>query len=92
MAFSFNYNYLLIWGHVIKKVFYISFNPATRIVVSNLKGERHEDYVRHIFNDLLLGPNSTLNCFIEINKDDWYIGTETLEGYLIYNGTEKYIA
>ena len=33
--------------------------------------ELHEDYVRHIFRDLFSVPNSTLNHFIEIIKDDW---------------------
>ena len=37
-------------------------------------GERHEDYIRRIFRDLLTGPNSTLDCFIEINKYDWETG------------------
>ena len=39
------------------------------------KGESNEDYVRHIFRDLLSGTNSTFNHFIERAKDDWYIGT-----------------
>ena len=33
------------------------------------KGENHEDYVRLIFKDLLSGPNSTFNRFIEKAKD-----------------------
>ena len=32
--------------------------------------ERHEDYVRSIFRDLLTGPNPTFYCFIERTKDD----------------------
>ena len=35
------------------------------------KGERREDYFRHIFWDLLLGPKSTLNFFIESTKNYW---------------------
>ena len=35
------------------------------------KGEHSEDYVCHIFRDLLSGPNSTFKRFIESNKDDW---------------------
>ena len=35
------------------------------------KGERREDYVRNIFMDLLLGPRSNLNIFIENNKGHW---------------------
>ena len=38
------------------------------------KGEHYEDYVRHILRDLLSGTNSTLYCFIGINKYDWDIG------------------
>ena len=52
--------------------------------------EKSEDYVRHIHRDILSGPNSNLNSFIERNKDDWNTGTESLEGYLIPNSTEKY--
>ena len=33
------------------------------------KVELHEDYVSHIFRDLLSGPNSTFNCFIKMTKD-----------------------
>ena len=87
-----------------------STNPATIIVVSNLKydidistltnfgnnvkdlhndmssnysiivdkGERCEDYVRHIFRALLSYPNSNFNHSIEINKDDWDTGIEVL--------------
>ena len=58
------------------------------IIVYNV--ERHEDYVRKIFRDILSGPNSTFNSFIESNKDDWFTGTEILKGYLIQNATEKY--
>ena len=54
------------------------------------KWERHEDYVRHIFRDLFLGTNSTLNRFIERNKDDCYTGKEFLERYLIHNDTFKH--
>ena len=35
-----------------------------------VKLELHEDYVRHIFRNLLSWTNSTLNIFIEIAKDD----------------------
>ena len=38
------------------------------------KGELHEYYLRYIFSDLLSGPKSTLDCFIERNKDDRYTG------------------
>ena len=52
-------------------------------------GERHEDYVRCIFRDILEGPNSTLDFFIERNKDDWETGKEVQEIWLIKNDTEK---
>ena len=35
------------------------------------EGERHEDYVRHIFRDIFSGPSSIFNSFIEKMKDDW---------------------
>ena len=35
------------------------------------KGQRHEDYVRHIFRYLLSGPNSTFNFFIARTNYDW---------------------
>ena len=35
------------------------------------KGELHKDYVRHIFRNILSGPNSIFNRFIERAKDDW---------------------
>ena len=54
------------------------------------KGERHEYYVRHIFRDILSGPNSTLKYFIKISKDYWDTVTEVLEGDIIQNATEKY--
>ena len=44
--------------------------------------EHHEDYVCHIFRDLLSGPNSTFNSFIERTKDDWDTVTEAPEGEL----------
>ena len=34
-------------------------------------GERHEDYVRRIFRDLLTGTDSTFGCSIERAKDYW---------------------
>ena len=34
------------------------------------KGERHENYVRHIYRDIFWGKNSTSNCFVESYKDD----------------------
>ena len=39
-------------------------------------GERHEDYIRRIFRDLLTGPNSTSDCFIESTKYDWETSRE----------------
>ena len=39
---------------------------------------------------LFSGPNSTLNRFIEGNKDDWDTGIEFPVGYLIKNATEMY--
>ena len=44
------------------------------------EGERHEDYVRHIFKDISSGPNSTFNCFIERTNGDCYIGREVPAG------------
>ena len=44
------------------------------------KGECREDYVRHIFRDILSGPKSTFNCFIEITKEDWDTEREVTEG------------
>ena len=38
----------------------------------------------------MAGPKSTFNRFIERNNDYLDIGTEFLEGYLIYNSTVKY--
>ena len=46
----------------------MSSNDSIRID----KGERHEDYDRHIFRALLSGTNSTFNIFIESTTDDWY--------------------
>ena len=40
------------------------------------KGELHEEYNRHVFRDILSGPNSTFNCFIENYKYDWNIVKE----------------
>ena len=51
-------------------------SPNYSIVVD--KGERCEDYVRHIFRALLSYPNSNFNHSIEINKDDWDTGIEVL--------------
>ena len=42
------------------------------------KVESHEYYVHHIFRALLLGPNSTFNCFIERSKYYWDTVTEFL--------------
>ena len=39
------------------------------IIVNN--AELHKDYFRHIFRDLLPGPNSTFNSFIENIKYNW---------------------
>ena len=47
------------------------------------KGESHDDYVRHIFRDILTGPKSTLNCFIERTRDDRETGTELPPAELI---------
>ena len=35
------------------------------------KVERHEDYVRHIFRDLLSGKNSKLNGVIKRENNYW---------------------
>ena len=40
------------------------------------KGERHEDYVCHIFRYPFTETKSTLNSFIEKKNDDWVTGTE----------------
>ena len=42
------------------------------------KVKHQEDYVRNIFRDILSGPNSILNRFIERNKDYWEKVTEVL--------------
>ena len=39
------------------------------------KGEWHDNYVGHIFRDILSGPNSNFNGFIENTKHDWDTGT-----------------
>ena len=54
------------------------------------KGERYEDYVRHIFRDIFSGPNSTFNRFIEMYKDDWDKVIEFIEVDLIRNDTKNY--
>ena len=54
------------------------------------KEEHHEDYVRHIFRDLLSDTKPTFNYFIENTKDDWYKGRKLPPGKLIKNTTEKY--
>ena len=41
-------------------------------------GERHEDYVRYIFKDILEGTNSTFDFSIERNKYYWETGIEVL--------------
>ena len=38
------------------------------IIIDKL--ELHKDYVCYIFRDILSGPNSDFNFFIERNKDD----------------------
>ena len=54
------------------------------------KWEQHGDYVRHIFRDILSGPNSTFNSFIERTKDYCYTIREVPEVKLIQNTNEKY--
>ena len=53
-------------------------------------GERHEDYVRHIFRALLSETNSTFNSFIERTKDYWDTVTEDPARELIHNATDNY--
>ena len=53
------------------------------------KREIHEENVCHIFRTILSGPNSTINHFIENNKDYWYTGTEVQEVELIQNASNK---
>ena len=53
-------------------------------------GEHHKDYVCHIFRDLLSGPNSTFNYFIERAKYHWETVTEVPSMELIHNSNEKY--
>ena len=36
--------------------------------------ERHKDYLLCIFRDILSGPNSTFNSFIEITNKYWETG------------------
>ena len=42
-------------------------------------GERHEDYVRHIFRDLLTGTDATFDYFIERTKEYWETVREVTE-------------
>ena len=53
-------------------------------------GERHKNYVCHIFRALLSYPNPTFNRFIESTEDNWDTGTEVPTGELINNATVKY--
>ena len=53
------------------------------------KVERHEYYVHHLFRDILSDTNSTLNCFIELTKDDWYTGSEVLASDHIINSNRN---
>ena len=56
------------FGEKIKDLLYdMSLNDSILLD----KGERREDYVRNIFMDLLSGPRSNLNIFIENNKGHW---------------------
>ena len=52
--------------------------------------ELHEDYICNIFRDILSGPKSTLNNFIEIRNNYWDAVTEVPSPEIIYNATEKY--
>ena len=54
------------------------------------KVEHSEDYVRHIFRDILAGPNSTFYLLVERTKYDWETERELPELELINNATEKY--
>ena len=54
------------------------------------KGERNEDYIRHIYRAILSWTNSTFSRFIEKSKDDWYTVTEVPSALLINNATEKH--
>ena len=49
------------------------------------KGEYHEEYILHLLRPLLLGPNSTFNCFIQRTKYEWYTGIDISLGELIGN-------
>ena len=75
------------FGNDVKDLIYdMSLNYS--IVID--KEELNEDYVRHIFRDILSGPNSNLNYFIERTKNDWDTVTEVQTGELIHTATEKY--
>ena len=50
---------------------YIIDDMSSNYSINKDTRERHEDYVRRIFRDLLTGTDSTFGCSIERAKDYW---------------------
>ena len=53
-------------------------------------GGCNEEYINKILRDLLSGPNSTFNFFIERIKFEWDKRTDIKAGYIVQNETKKY--